>query len=519
MQAFAKVEKEGKGWLWGIKEGVPIERERKKKTPPPQVPPNQAQTYYPHGQHPYPPYQGYPPHSGAPGYHGAPAYGPPRHHPPAASLIPPSLAQPLKPPPSLAQPSNGANSQQTQTYSSPYAKDASKPGESSTSQPQPPRQSPYQTYPPSGSHPPTSHPGNSSHSASPYQTHPQPYRSNAHASGQPSNSTTPPVPPGQSYSSGAPPSRPRYNRPSEDVIETFKRVFIQSMQSRKDQSIGAGKAEEIVSKAIRRVLEPDYMANVPPEPQEEAVTKAFEKIVIQSQSPPRQSMPGQQATTVPTPAIASSAAATAAMTAAATAGVSNGQPSSSGSRPVGPPPVPQQQAPTAPMHQQPQPQRPAESVLMNMLMAGPGQARSASPAVPPQQAAPPPAGTKSTSPTTAVPVVLAAATGSTPTTTTAPAQTAPSTTTTQLPASANTNVDLSRVNGVLKDLPQVQLARANGTATPTRPAIEPLTPPVLGSPKMGGKRAISPQNEDGNGPDGTGKRIKVGNGPSEGGKD
>jgi hypothetical protein len=267
------------------------------------------------------------------------------------------------------------------------------------------------------------------------------------------------------------------------------------MQSRKEQSIGAGKAEEIVIKAIRRVLEPDYMANIPPEPQEEAVTKAFEKIVIQSQSPPRQSMPGQQGPAIPTPAIASSAAATAAMTAAATAGATNGQPSASGTRPA----LLSQQPPpsTATMHQQPQPQRPAESVLMNMLMSGPG--RSTSPAVLPPQAS-------STSPPG-----QPAATNSTASTA-APASSA-TTTAVQLPgisAETKAEVDLAKVNGVLKDLPQIQLARANGTSTPTRPFVEPLTPPVPGSPKIGGKRerAMSEQREDDDA-EGTGKRVKV----------
>jgi hypothetical protein len=271
------------------------------------------------------------------------------------------------------------------------------------------------------------------------------------------------------------------------------------MQSRKEQSIGAGKAEEIVIKAIRRVLEPDYMANIPPEPQEEAVTKAFEKIVIQSQSPPRQSMPGQQGPAIPTPAIASSAAATAAMTAAATAGATNGQSSASGTRPA---PLSQQQPPaaTATMHQQPQPQRPAESVLMNMLMAGPG--RSASPAVPPPQpqasSTSPPGQSAATKPSTPAAVPVSSATA----------------TVTQLSsdkAEVKDDVDLAKVNGVLKDLPQIQIARANGTSTPTRPFVEPLTPPVPGSPKVGVKRerAITEQSEDGDA-QGTGKKVKVG---------
>src|SRR5262249_28961611 len=58
-KAFVQVEKDGKGWLWGIKEGVPIERERRKKTPPPQPPPSQHPPPNRFPQQPYP-FNGYP---------------------------------------------------------------------------------------------------------------------------------------------------------------------------------------------------------------------------------------------------------------------------------------------------------------------------------------------------------------------------------------------------------------------------------------------------------------------------
>ena len=59
--AFRKIEREGKGWMWGLVPGVSIERERKRKATPPPVP---QRPYYPPGpppmQYPYP-YPGIPP--------------------------------------------------------------------------------------------------------------------------------------------------------------------------------------------------------------------------------------------------------------------------------------------------------------------------------------------------------------------------------------------------------------------------------------------------------------------------
>ena len=62
--AFRKIERDGKGWMWGLVPGVSIEREKKRRATPPPV---SQQPYYPPGpppiQYPYP-YPGMPPPDG-----------------------------------------------------------------------------------------------------------------------------------------------------------------------------------------------------------------------------------------------------------------------------------------------------------------------------------------------------------------------------------------------------------------------------------------------------------------------
>jgi hypothetical protein len=82
-QAFRKIERDGKGWMWGIVPGVPIEKEKKKRiTPPPQSHPG----LLPH----QPMYQpGHPPHLMPYGQHNmmAPSTGYPMPH-----QLPPNFA-------------------------------------------------------------------------------------------------------------------------------------------------------------------------------------------------------------------------------------------------------------------------------------------------------------------------------------------------------------------------------------------------------------------------------------------
>ena len=128
--AFRKIEREGKGWLWGLVPGVSIEREKKRRATPPPV---SQQPYYPPGpppmQYPYS-YPGMPPPTG----HMPPThYGMPPGMPPAQ--LPPGL--PPRGPHGFPLPL--VNAQSESTYQSPYQ-----------SAP-PPQQSSAPTHPPQGS--------------------------------------------------------------------------------------------------------------------------------------------------------------------------------------------------------------------------------------------------------------------------------------------------------------------------------------------------------------------------------
>ena len=139
--AFRKVERDGKGWMWAIVEGVSIEKEKKRRpTPPPHLPPGHHQAIYTGHPQMVPP--GYPPGMMAPppGYqynmpmqppyppgHPPTYMGPPPQtngHPPPQSSMPGQLQPPF--PPHLHAPvaplqGPGPNGSGVTTYSSPYA--------------------------------------------------------------------------------------------------------------------------------------------------------------------------------------------------------------------------------------------------------------------------------------------------------------------------------------------------------------------------------------------------------------
>ncbi|KAL8673611.1 MAG: hypothetical protein Q9168_001966 [Polycauliona sp. 1 TL-2023] len=108
--AFCKIERDGKGWMWGLVPGVSIEKEKKRRITPPPMP---AQGHYPTSQMmqppypypmPYPPYASYPvmPMGQRPPYPTPPHFAPQ----PTASSLPPALA-------------NAVDT--SSTYQSPYA--------------------------------------------------------------------------------------------------------------------------------------------------------------------------------------------------------------------------------------------------------------------------------------------------------------------------------------------------------------------------------------------------------------
>ncbi|KAI4279799.1 MAG: hypothetical protein L6R38_004950 [Xanthoria sp. 2 TBL-2021] len=108
--AFCKIERDGKGWMWGLVPGVSIEKEKKRRITPPPMP---AQGHYPASpmmQPPYPYPMPYPPYATYPvmSMSQRPPYAPPPHFaaPPTANSLPPALA-------------NAVDT--SSTYQSPYA--------------------------------------------------------------------------------------------------------------------------------------------------------------------------------------------------------------------------------------------------------------------------------------------------------------------------------------------------------------------------------------------------------------
>ncbi len=173
--AFRKVERDGKGWMWAIVDGVSIEKEKKRRPTPPlhQLPPHlQHQPIYragppppgymPQGMMPPPGYM-MPPHMrpGQPPYMGQPMYAMPPGAPPQMNGHPPPGYPPVM---STAQPLAPA----TGTYSSPYAPKPPQGPLPPQQQPQtpmmqqhgppPPQQNPYQQQPrPIQQAPPVNH--------------------------------------------------------------------------------------------------------------------------------------------------------------------------------------------------------------------------------------------------------------------------------------------------------------------------------------------------------------------------
>jgi hypothetical protein len=239
--AFCKVRRDGKGWMWGIVEGVSVEKEKKRRpTPPHQLPPGHMhQQIYRAGllpQHMMPrppgmmgPPPGYPingpiPPSLQPGqpphYIGPPTNGYPMQgaHPPVNGQLPPGF-----PGPSPVDPPLGP---QGTSYSSPYAP---KPTSNSTSPPNPSNMIPGHTLPTSG-----------------------------------------PSPPGTLQQ-----ARPNYpqtpTQPNENIaraLDTFKTALIASLKGKSNN------AEAVVTSAINRVLGITSQSTVPGDPNEEKIMVA-----------------------------------------------------------------------------------------------------------------------------------------------------------------------------------------------------------------------------------------------------
>jgi hypothetical protein len=261
---FEKVEKDGKGWMWGVVPGVTLEsiREKKKKaTPPPMPPPS---THHGAGSSGY--------QYGAPHSHSYP-HAPGQSNPVAThgyshgpSIPPrPTIPQPggnqstsnntINGLPNITQP--GIVRPNTNMYAPQYPPGSQRP------------QVPAPHHPANYGQPSTSRPPASNYG------HNQPLAGASHPPNR-SMSTTPNLPPQQ--------RRNPMPRPSPDVIDTFISVFTSSFRDFKEgQEITAAKANFIVRNAVARVLEPDSVANVPEDPSEKAIISAFRKCLEQSQ--------------------------------------------------------------------------------------------------------------------------------------------------------------------------------------------------------------------------------------------
>jgi Forkhead domain/FHA domain len=400
--AFKQIEKDGKGWLWGIAEGVPIERERKKKaSPPPQAPPHHHPGAY--GSHQFP-YGGYP-GAAKPGY-GAPA-----------GFAPPGRYQPPQPPrfvPPTAAP-QAAEAKQS-TYYSPYDT-GSKAGEGAGGPPVVAHGLPNFT----------GGPGITRASGSPLPQAPPPSRT-----------------PEAHQLSGV-----KWQQPSQDLIDTFRRVFI-GTSAQPGGGMDQTSAARIVDNAIKRVLEPETMVGVPIEKNEYHVATAFESCLEKSQGPRRKLTTGEPASAV------AGATATTAMSMAQSAALTAAAPANNPALAPGPSTAASPQA-------QPQPERPAAVNLISMLT---GAGRPMSPSVGPPAQQPPSVPTPSTPPDPANTAGTQAGGPPNGTTSQSVAAVAPA---------ALPSTEVPRPNGIPA---KIDIARANGTSSPMRPAVEPLTPPA-----------------------------------------
>ena len=229
--AFCKIERDGKGWMWGLVPGVSIEKEKKRRfTPPPMA----ASGHYPASQMMQPPYPfsaPYPPFAPYPvmSIGQRTPYGPPPHFaaPSTASSLPPALA-------------NAVDT--SSSYQSPYATGPSiqnsEMSQASQQTPvadgQQPVRSKPQDIPTANGNPPQStnpYPQNPIRTGTPL-TAPSPY-----------GPTPPPLSGLELLLSQQPPE-------VTPIIQKFKKHLLGSMS---DNPL----AESIIDSAIHRVLQPN----------------------------------------------------------------------------------------------------------------------------------------------------------------------------------------------------------------------------------------------------------------------
>lgn len=292
--AFRKVERDGKGWMWGLVPEVSIEKEKKRRPSPPPLPP---QGCYPQNsqmpRYPYP-YPGQPlphghvqPHYGM--YPGMPAgvlHGPGASNPPSYAAMPPGAPIGL-PPPLANAPANTASS-----YQSPY-------------QPTPQTQS-VPPRPPPPPRPPSSclNGANGIYTNTNIQPPPIPsVISNPSIPGpSPSPAPNPPQPQSQQAPLKSPTPAPQTTPSSnlgQDVLTAvgkFKTALISSMPDKE-------RGEQIVTSAINRTLGLQSASSMPggEDPQEKAIMQALAGM-LSNLSKKTQEAQHRQASNPPPPA-------------------------------------------------------------------------------------------------------------------------------------------------------------------------------------------------------------------------
>lgn len=295
--AFRKVERDGKGWMWAIVEGVSIEKEKKRRpSPPPQHPSGQMQAIYPHMM------QGYPYHAGMmgpqPGYpmqpHPIQPGQPPAHmgqqmhmngpippqnlHPSLNGISPPSF------PPAIPAQLNAPNN--PQSYSSPYAPKPQPPSGLQPNEQRPPvEEKPHTPPQPSTVVPEPSQPSLPAPQPQPQQQaeHGQQQQTQQVEQQQPPNQTTkppqpshavqPPQPQIPQQSSVPTPQPPRYNDTTMRAVNTFKTTLLSQMKATSPN------AEEVVNSAVNRVLGLAINSTVPGDPHEDILMNTLRAIL------------------------------------------------------------------------------------------------------------------------------------------------------------------------------------------------------------------------------------------------
>ncbi len=231
--AFCKIERDGKGWMWGLVPDVSIEKEKKRRMTPPPMP---VQGYYPAPQmmqpsYPYP--MPYPPYAVYPGMSTGqrPPYPPPPHFAPqpTASSLPPALA-------------NAVDT--SSTYQSPYASGPMpQAAESSQLSHKPPDVDGKQSTTAAASAKPQDTITNNNSAQPPVPNPPNPTQKPSLSPSSPYAPSHPPIPRLQHLLSQQTPD-------VSHVVQKFKTYLLESMADNPS-------AESLIDSAIHRVLSPN----------------------------------------------------------------------------------------------------------------------------------------------------------------------------------------------------------------------------------------------------------------------